>query len=227
MAEAHVPQDLGGVVDWIRGRLRRDWDAVFAIIGPPGTGKSDLAIQVLTDIQAPAPFVIRDQVAFKPSDVPHIARRQGKYRCILSDESSREGGNKRRSMSRGNVEQMEYLDTCRANNQAVCYVAPEWEHLDSAIQERCQYVVELRGRGHGVVYEVIHRGKPDNRFHYLKERFAFTFEGLITIAPGVRQEYDRFKADFLAGKLSEGRAAALALEDRMVRAIQGALPSEA
>lgn len=226
--DAHVPQDLESLVQWWRGRMRRNWDAVFAIIGPPGTGKSELGIEVNTDLQAPEPFNIKEQVVFKPADVPHVARRLPKYRAIQSDESSRGGGNKRRAMSRENVDNMEYLDTCRANNQAVCFITTEWEHLDSAIQERCQWVLEARGRGHGVAYEVIHRGKPDNRYHYLKERWPFSWESLAALGM-VREEaeYVGHKKDFLAGKLHEGQAKALALEDAMVRAIQGAIRERA
>lgn len=221
--DAHVPQDLGSLIEWWRGRMRRNWDAVFGIIGEPGTGKSDLALQICSDLQAPEPFNVKEQVVFKPADVPHVARRLGKFLAIQSDESSRAGGNKRRAMSKENVANMEYLDTCRANNQAVAFLAPSWDHLDSPIQERCQWVLEVRGRGHGVAYEVIKRGKPDNRFFYLKERWPWTSQSIADLAPDKWAEYLQAKDDFLAGKLAEGRAKAMALEDQMAKTILGVL----
>jgi len=221
--DAHVPGDLESLITWWRGRMRRNWDAVFAIIGDPGTGKSDLALQIGSDLQAPVPLNVVEQVVFKPADVPHVARRLPKFRYIQSDESSRAGGNKRRAMSKENVANMEYLDTCRANNQAVCFIAPSWDHLDTPIQERAQWVLEVRGRGHGVAYEVIKRGKPDNRYYYLKERWPWTAESTEKLAPLVWASYLKAKDDFLAGRLSEGRARTLALEDQMKKAIVGVL----
>lgn len=221
MADWHGPTDLSALAVYASNRMRNDYDFVWAAVGPPGTGKSSLNLQFGAEIQAPVPIVVREQVVFRPSDVVHVARRLGKYKVILPDEASRQGGNKRRSMSAANVDQMEYLDTCRAFNQALGYATPEYDHLDSAIQERLQWLLHLQGRGHGIAYEMQHRGKPGDRIHFPKARFEFRFPDLWETDPEQAKEYLAFKAEFLSGRNLDGVAKQRSLEDRMVAAIQG------
>ena len=181
---------------------------VWAMVGDRGAGKSGFNICLSIDVQD-KPFRMREQIYFRPKDRIHVARKLGKFEVVLGDESSGEGGHKRRAMSGANVDNVMDLDTMRQRNQYTVFTSPEFDHLDPAIQEACQWVFALDHGGNLIAYEVQHRGKPDNRVHFLQERFRVTdFPHAAVYFPELWREYLAFKDEYLAGKDDKSQHAA-------------------
>lgn len=212
----HGPECMREWIQWAKGQVppHANQHTCTALVGPPGAGKSGGGLCIFIDVQE-QPFVVRDQVHFRTSDRIHVARRLGKGLVVYGDESSGKGGNKRRAMSAENVDNMVDLDTMRQRNQHTVFTSPEFGHLDPAIQEACQWVHEFHKDRHVVSYEVQHRGKPDNRYHFLKERFQTeAFPHAELVHPELWAELRACKDEYLAGADDKSAHAARQFEDR-------------
>lgn len=220
----HGPECMDEWLAWAAGQVEHNQHVVYAAVGLPGAGKSGLNLCLAIDLQAPKKFELRKQLYFRPKDRIHVARRLGKGMVVLGDESSGEGGHKRRAMSTPNVDNVMDLDTMRQRNQVTVFTSPEFEHLDPAIQEACMWVFSCDHAGNLIAYEVQHSGKPDNRFHVLKERFRTPgFPHAATYYPELWREYLEFKDEYLAGKDDKSQHAAIQFEEKSVHAMQSLL----
>ena len=214
-------------IAWAKGQVPpyANQHTATALVGERGAGKTGGGICIFKAIQV-QPFNVREQVYFRPSERIHVARRLGKGMVVYGDESSGEGGHKRRSMSTPNVDNAMDMDTMRQRNQHSVFTAPELGSLDSTIQEVCQWVHEFNKAHEVISYEVQHSGKPDNRFHYLKERFRTPdFPHAEFTYPEVWSELLAMKNDYLAGRDEKGAAKGRAEEEKMRRIMAGLLAS--
>lgn len=191
-----------------------------ALVGEPGSGKSGGGILLFQSIQQ-QPFNPREQIYFRPADRIHVARRLAKGMVVYGDESSGEGGHRRRAMSKHNVDNAIDLDTMRQRNQHTVFTAPSLESLDSLIQEACQWVHAFNKNHEVVSYEVIHAGKPDQRYHYLQERFRTQdFPHAEILNPTLWRDYLTMKDDYLAGKDRGGAEKIRAREEKQLAIAQ-------
>lgn len=217
----HGPECMSEWISWAKGQVPpyQNQHTVTALVGERGAGKSGGGICIFKNVQV-APFNAREQVYFRPSDRIHVARRLGRGMVVYGDESSGEGGNKRRAMSSANVDNVIDIDTMRERNQHTVFTAPDLDSLDSHIQEACQWVHEFN-KAHTVTsYEVIHSGKPDQRKHYLKERFQTPdFPHAEIEFPELWREIRAMKQDYLAGRDAKDAARNRAQEEKMTQII--------
>jgi len=222
----HGPECMQEWIAWAQGQVLPgvNQHTATALVGERGSGKSGGGICIFKQVQQVKPFSVREQVYFRPADRIHVARRLGKGMVVYGDESSGEGGHKRRAMSQANVDNVMDLDTMRQRNQHSVFTAPSLDSLDSAIQEACQWVHNFNHAHEVVSYEVIHTGKPDNRHHYLKERFRTpNFPHAQILYPEVWAELLGLKDDYLAGRDNKRQEADRARKDKMVNIMLGIL----
>jgi ABC-type dipeptide/oligopeptide/nickel transport system ATPase component len=217
----HGPECMGEWISWAQHQVPpfANQHTATALVGERGAGKSGGGICIFKQVQT-KPFMVREQVYFRPSDRIHVARRLGKGFVVYGDESTGEGGHKRRAMSTANVDNVMDIDTMRERNQHTVFTGPDLTSFDPLIQECLQWVHEFNKAHEVVSYEVIHSGKPDNRFHYLKERFRTEdFPHAEFVFPDTWRELRAMKADYLSGKEEKGMAQRRAMEEKMERAI--------
>lgn len=220
------PQNIDQWKAWARKQTtpQKNQHVAWATTGERGAGKTDLNLILGVELQAPVPFKPAEQVVLRPKDRVHVARRLGKRRVILDDESSGEGGNKRRSMGQANVDNIMDLDVMRGRNQYTGFTAPEFDSLDSGIQEAVDWIFVVTHDHVLTAYTMEHRGKPGNRFHYPKERFVM--EGVPSckeLYPEVRTEYDGHKDRFLSGSDDQNAHKHRGWEDKAERVVRGVL----
>lgn len=170
---AHVPQDMEAWVQWAIGQTDpgTNQHVSVATVGLPGTGKSGFNQCLAMDLQDGRPFDHLRQIAMKPKYRRPLAMAAPKRAVIITDESSGEGGHRRRAMSKENVANVMDLDAMRGRNQYNLETAPEFSSLDTPIQESTMWVFDLKHDGTAKAYERIKTGKPGAELYSMTLRF--------------------------------------------------------
>lgn len=196
-----------------------------ALVGPRGAGKTGGGLCIAKLLQV-TPFDVNEQVYFAPADRIHVARRLGKGMVVYGDESTGEGGHKRRAMSGANVDNAMDLDIMRGRNQHSIFTAPDFSDLDGAIQRVCDWI-HVFNHDHTVkTYEVTHSGKPGNEFHNKTLRFTTeNFPHAEIEYPDLWAAWQTKKDDYLAGRNTKNQAKNRAFEEKAKRIMLSLLQS--
>lgn len=207
-------------------RLNNNQHVVWGAFGLPGSGKSEgnvfLAIQ-LQELLGSGPFDVRRQVAFRPVDRKPMAQALPKFKVILDDEATGEGGHKRRSMSTANVNNVQDLDACRGRNQANGFATIELGSLDAEIQRHLMGYFEWHPDHSCEWFEAIRGGDQWNRWVHWESRFTVTkTPWLQEHHPAVGKEYLAAKHDHMHGR-DPNRVDSTALEDKFYSIVSRAL----
>lgn len=213
----------GQLAQYFRNRLNRNQHAVWASVGPPGSGKSEGNIMLGIEIQGSL-IDVRRQIAFKPKDRKILAQRLGRLKVVLDDEATGEGGHKRRSMSTANVDNVQDLDACRGRNQANGFAAPRLVDLDANIQSHLMGYMEWHPDHSCTWFEAIRGGPQWEPTVWWEERFTVPGEKvpwLGTYYPTIRAEYLQAKEEHMTGRRVSGEK--IALEDSYREIIRGVL----
>lgn len=216
----HSPSALA---TYFRNRLHRNQHAVWASVGPPGSGKSEGNIILGMEIQGSA-IDVRRQIAFKPSDRKKLAQALPRFKVILDDEATGEGGHRRRSMSTANVDNVQDLDACRGRNQANGFAAPRLIDLDAAIQAHLMGYMEWSPDHSCEWFEAIRGGPQWAPTVYWESRFTVAPEdvpNLQDLAPTVRRDYLQAKEDHMHGRRPQSDLTIL--EDRFFGIVKKSL----
>lgn len=189
----HSAHDMEELIAAWKRRVKRNLHVVWASIGDPGSGKSETNLLVGSELQG-YPIDVETQVAFRPKDRILLAQRLPRFTTVLDDESSGEGGNKRRSMSTSNVDNMMDLDACRGRNQFMGFAAPRWNSLDSVIQNHVMWLFAHHLDHSMKAYEMIEVGPPTKRERFPKLRFT------VAKVPFLGDKYPEVRTEYLAAK---------------------------
>lgn len=157
------PSNMDELVRYARNRTKRNKHFVMGFEGPPGSGKSEAAILFGNQLQGEE-LDITTQVAFRPKDRAPMAQRLGRFKVILDDEASGEGGNKLRTMSKDNVEGSMDMDACRGRNQYVLWAAPSPKRVQSAMWDHTMWLCVMKEDHSAKLYELVELGPVDNRY---------------------------------------------------------------
>lgn len=189
----HSWQNMDDVVRGVPRRLHNDQHFVWISLGPPGSGKSEFNVYLACEIQG-GPIDVARQIAWRPKDRKGMMQELPRFAVGLDDESSGEGGNKRRSMSAANVDSGMDLDACRGRNQALGFAAPNRRRLDDVIWDHGMWVF-LHAMDHSVkAYEMHEFGPVDDRRRKPRLRFK------VNRAPFLGDKYPEVREDYLAAK---------------------------
>lgn len=150
----HRPENVRELVKWFRFKMRQDDDVVIAITGDTGSGKSTLERLLMRKLQDHR-IDPELQFVWAANGLLEAARKLPEYSAIGVDEALAAGGNRRRAMSKGNVDVMEHLNTCRTFHHATIFCAPQFADLDLAVQTRCLGIIEVYKRGRFRWYELV------------------------------------------------------------------------
>lgn len=209
----HDPRTL--VKSWVH-KLQSNQHVVWGSFGEPGSGKSEGNIMLALELQAAlqsGAFNVRRQVAFKPVDRKPLAQALARFRVILDDEATGEGGHKRRSMSTGNVDNVQDLDACRGRNQANGFAAPRLIDLDGNIQSHLMGYMEWHKDHSCEWFEAIRGGPQWSPFVHWESRFTVAeTPWLQERHPQIGKDYLQAKDEHMHGRRPE--ADVILLEDR-------------
>lgn len=173
---AHVPQDMEAWIQWAVGQTDPgvDQHVCSATTGEPGTGKSGFNQCLAVDISEASGlrFDYLRQIAMKPKYRRPLAMDAPKRAVIITDESTGEGGHRRRAMSKENVANVQDLDAMRGRNQVSLETAPSFVSLDTPIQEATMWIFDLKKDKSGKAYERIKTGKPGFELWHTTYRFS-------------------------------------------------------
>lgn len=187
------PKSIKALVSYLQGRTHRNKHAVVGFIGPPGSGKSEAAILFGNQLQG-MDMDIKTQVAFRPKDRKPMAERLGRFKVILDDEASGEGGNKMRTMSSDNVGSSMDLDACRGRNQYVLWASPSPKRVQAAVWDHTMWLVVMKEDHSAKVYEMVERGPVDARYKKPVLRFP------VRRVPWLGNENPEQRDEYLARK---------------------------
>jgi hypothetical protein len=205
----HNPTQLA---NYAQHRLRNNQHFVWASVGPPGSGKSEGNILLGIQIQG-RDIDVRRQVCFKPHDRKRMSQALPRYSVILDDESTGEGGHKRRAMSTANVDNVQDLDAMRGRNQATGFAAPRLVDLDAQIQAHLMGYMEWHQDHSCEWFEAIRSGPQWAPNVFWESRFTVPEPpSLQEHYPSVRAAYLEAKDDHMKGRTSKSDA--VFLEDR-------------
>ena len=215
----HSCKTIGQVAAQGRRRVKNNQHFVWAAVGEPGSGKSEFNLMFAKELQGSWPD-IKTQVAFRPKDRVKMARALGRYKVILDDEASGEGGNKRRPMSKDNVDNAMDMDACRGRNQFVGFACPSLKRLDDGVVDHLMWLFVL-GQDHSLkAYEMVKYGPPTNRKVRPRYRFKVArVPWLGDVNPELRQEYLEFKEDHMRGASTDEAFAARQLEAKAEKSL--------
>lgn len=208
----HSPSALAA---YFRNRLHRNQHAVWASVGPPGSGKSEGNLMLGMDIQG-SPIDVRRQVAFKPTDRKKLAQSLPRFKVVLDDEATGEGGHRRRAMSTANVDNVQDLDACRGRNQANGFAAPALTSLDQLIQDHLMGFLQWSADHSCEWFEAIRGGPAWAPTVYWETRFTVPGDKMPSLEehfPEVRKEYLAAKEDHMHGRSTTATDRVL-LEDK-------------
>lgn len=219
----HV-HSVKALATYFRNRLKNNQHAVWASVGPPGSGKSEGNIMLGIEIQG-APIDVRRQIAFKPVDRKKLAQALPRFKVVLDDEATGEGGHRRRSMSTANVDNVQDLDACRGRNQANGFAAPRLVDLDAMIQSHLMGYLEWH-RDHSCEwFEAIRGGPQWAPTVYWESRFVVADSpSLEEYYPEVRASYLDAKEDHMTGR--RPKADRVLLQDEYLSALSWFKPSQ-
>lgn len=193
----HGPTSLEELMTWARNRPKRDDFAVFGVDGLPGKGKSSLVLQLAEHLYPL--FDPMKHIAFRNHDILPIARSLPPGGILDIDEAIAAGGNKRRSMSRENVDNMEFLNTTRKRRIILFYIAPFYGDMDKAIREHMHWLLRVDARGEGTAYECQRVGMQSPKI-WLEERFRFEFPDCRTARPELWAAYKARSDQYMGGE---------------------------
>lgn len=201
----HSCKSIGEVAALGRRLVKRNQHFVWATFGDPGSGKSEFNLIFAKALQGEWPD-IKTQVAFRPKDRVKMARGLGRFKVILDDEATGEGGNKRRPMAKDNVDNAMDMDACRGRNQFVGFACPDGKRLDSGVLDHLMWFFVM-SKDHGLkAYETYKYGPPLNR--KLGSRLRFKLDPgevpfLGDLNPELRQEYLDAKEAHMRGHTTD------------------------
>lgn len=159
-----------------------------------------------------SPIDVRRQVAFKPMDRKKLAQALPRFKVVLDDEATGEGGHRRRSMSTANVDNVQDLDACRGRNQANGFAAPRLIDLDAAIQAHLMGYMEWHPDHSCEWFEAIRGGPQWAPTVYWESRFTVDEPPWLgDYYPEVRASYLDAKEDHMTGR--RPKADVVLLED--------------
>lgn len=128
--------------------MERDLDNVVLFDGDPGNGKSTLMLQVAKLLD---PTFSIDRIHFTIEDFLESARSAQPYQCVAADELLM---NRRRSMTGGNMDVVDFLQVCRALNLHLLICFPHAGMLDRAILDRrVRYRIHVPEQGRALLSE--------------------------------------------------------------------------
>lgn len=199
--------------------------AVWAAFGPTGSGKSEgnvlIALEVQSKLHAMGllrdpSFNVRRQIAFKPVNRKPLSQAAPRFKVILDDESSGEGGHKHRTMSTANVDNAQDLDACRGRRQPIGFATPYMKRLADPIVDHLMGYLDWSADHSFEYFEAIRGGDQWNPTVYWQSRF--TVDGdktpwLQEVQPAIGKEYLAAKDDHMAGR-NPNATEAVILEDR-------------
>jgi hypothetical protein len=203
--------------------LKKNQHVVWASVGDPGSGKSEGNLFLGIELQAvmgSGPLDVRRQVAFKPVDRKPLAQALGRFKVVLDDEATGEGGHKRRGMSTANVDNVQDLDACRGRNQANGFSCPRLIDLDTLIQAHLHGYMEWH-KDHSCEWFEAQRGGPQwDPYVHWESRFTVDEPPWLgEYHPKVRKAYLEAKEDHMRGR--RGTADDVLLVDRMYAVLKG------
>lgn len=168
-------------------------------------------------------FAVRRQVAFKPVNRKPLSMALPRFKVVLDDESSGEGGHKHRVMSSANVDNAQDLDACRGRQQAIGFATPYMKRLSDAIVDHLMGYLDWK-QDHSVEwFEAIRGGTQWDPTVYWESRFTVPGDKvpwLQQISPVVGGEYLEAKEDHMRGR-DANRADVVALEDQFYSVLFG------
>lgn len=210
--EHHSCKSIGQVAALGRRRVKNNQHFVWATVGEPGSGKSEFNIQFAKDLQGDWPDV-DTQIAFRPKDRMPMARALGRFKVILDDEATGEGGNKRRAMGGANVDSSMDMDACRGRNQYVGFACPSIKRLDDAITDHVMWLFVIAQNHSLKAFEMVKYGPPTDR--RIKPRFRFKVPKvpfLGDVNPALRDEYLEAKENHMRGHSTDDAQVAIQLQ---------------
>lgn len=146
-------KELVGLADAIRGRLRKNYDAVIAICGYEGDGKSTLAIKLAAAIDKD--FSLEKNVIYNPrveTVVESVLHGLPKYSAVVVDEAIKVLY-KRGWMNRLQIFLNQVFAICRSENKAVILCMPEFTDFDAFFrQHRILIWIQILERGTAVAF---------------------------------------------------------------------------
>lgn len=129
------------VLDTAKSVIKKDWDMIFSIDGPEGSGKSVFAQQCATYCD---PGFVIDRITFTPNEFQKAVTNAQPYQAVIYDEAFT-GLNSRATMSVINRALVQMLAEIRQKNLFIFVVMPTFFDLD-------KYVAIWRTRGLFHVY---------------------------------------------------------------------------
>lgn len=117
------------IADSLKRRVRNDWDAVLAITGEEGVGKSTLGIQLGRQIDAE--FSLEKNIIFDPENMVDKVRGNTRYSVNIVDEAAR-ALYSRTWYERRQILINKYLKICRKENKILFLIIPDLWELDSS-----------------------------------------------------------------------------------------------
>lgn len=206
----------------IANKVANNQSAVWAGFGPTGSGKSEGNVVIAMEVQAKLAkmgflkdptFNVRRQVAFKPINRKPLAQAAGRFKVILDDESSGEGGHKHQTMSAANVDNAQDLDACRGRQQPIGFATPFMKRLAGPIVDHLMGYLEWHPDHSCEWFEAVRGGPQWDPWVHWESRFTVEkTPWLQLIAPQVGTEYLGAKEDHMKGRRSA--AEDILLEDK-------------
>lgn len=167
-----------------------------------------------------SPIDVRRQIAFKPSDRKSLAQALPRFKVVLDDEATGEGGHKRRAMSTANVDNVQDLDACRGRNQANGFAAPRLVDLDALIQSHLMGYMEWHQDHSCEWFEAIRGGPQWDPYVHWESRFTVAEPpSLEEYFPEVRKDYLQAKDNHMTGRTPATDLTIL--EDRFYAILKG------
>ena len=179
--------------DYLRSRLRGDWDICCPIVGKERSGKSHLGMQLCKALD---PTFDHTQIAWSVEDAIEIAIGLEPYSCVLVDEAF-DGAFNRSAMTKENKKWVKFLGVSGMRNLGIFICFPRWGNLDPYIREfRATHRLRVLRRGL-VVYETPH-DDVTGTFTQWSPKLALTYRDATYLS--FHAEYDARKRAYVASQ---------------------------
>lgn len=195
----HAISDLKGLARQAKRKCANNQNMQIGIYGPTGSGKTAVALLLAKEINDD--LDVQVQVVFSSAAREAAIRRIPRGRVIIEDEAMLTGGNRRRAMSRDNVEAQNSLVKGRKMGHVRIRIMPFMDDDDSAQFKHMHYVFKLHSEenpGLGDVYEVFKRGLKKTSI-WLEHRWPFKYPFFGDLHPDLWNEYDERVKNWLRG----------------------------
>jgi len=141
-----------GLRTLIRGfkrRIHENKDVALVLTGPPGNGKSTLAVQLAMAMDPH--FEFKRNVLFDPTieDMHAAIYDLPKYSVIVVDEAIRVG-NRKNWQSKRNKLLNEMLALCRFKNKVLIFCIPFFSTIDNDLQKRLLFWLHIPRTGYAI-----------------------------------------------------------------------------